>query len=102
VVENAIRFTPDGSTIELDWRRDGERVVLEIADDGPGVPPEDLCRIFEKFYRSPALSANLQGTGLGLSIVRGLMESMDGGAEARAREGGGLIVSLHLPAGDET
>jgi two-component system sensor histidine kinase KdpD len=102
VVENAIRFTPDGTAIVLDWRRSGDQVVLEVCDEGPGVPPEDLCRIFEKFYRSPALSANLQGTGLGLSIVKGLMESMGGGATARTPDDGGLAVSLHLPAGDDS
>ena len=77
-------------------------MVLQVSDEGPGVPDEDLGRIFDKFYRSPASSANLQGTGLGLSIVKGLMESMGGGAAAHRLESGGLAVALHLPAGDET
>lgn len=102
VVENAIRFSPDGTAIALTWVRQGGRVVLQVSDEGPGVPDEDLGRIFDKFYRSPASSANLQGTGLGLSIVKGLMESMGGGAAAHRLESGGLAVALHLPAGDET
>lgn len=102
LVENAIRFSPDGSTILLSTVRLGDEVILEVTDEGPGVPDHDLCRIFEKFYRSPASAANLQGTGLGLSIVKGLMESMGGGVAARRRaDGAGLTVSLFMPAGGE-
>lgn len=102
LVENAIRFSPDGSNILLSGTQIGDQIILEVSDEGPGVPPEDLCRIFEKFYRSPGSAATLQGTGLGLSIVKGLMESMNGGVTARRRtDGGGLTVSLLLPAGGE-
>lgn len=102
LVENAIRFSPDGSTILLRTAQAGDEVILEVSDEGPGVPDQDLCRIFEKFYRSPTSAANLQGTGLGLSIVKGLMESMGGGVTARRRaDEGGLTVSLSLPAGSE-
>lgn len=101
VVENALRFSPDGSAVQLDCRRADGQVIVDVSDEGPGVPLEDLGRIFEKFFRSPALPSNLHGTGLGLSIVKGLMESMGGGALARQHAGGGLTVSLRLPVGDE-
>lgn len=99
VVENAVRFAPNGGRIEISGRSGGGRIVLEITDDGPGVPEADLPMIFEKFYRSPATSTNQQGTGLGLSITRGLVEAMGGDAFARARGDGrpGLVVSVILP-----
>lgn len=99
VVENAARFTAPGALIEIEGRREGARIVVEVRDEGPGVPADDLSRIFEKFYRSPATAANQQGTGLGLSITRGLVEAMGGEVSARARSDGrpGLAVTISLP-----
>ncbi len=99
VVENAVRFAPNGGRIEISGRSEDGRVVLDITDEGPGVPQADLPRIFEKFYRSSATSTNQQGTGLGLSITRGLVEAMGGAVVARARGDGrpGLVVSVILP-----
>lgn len=99
VVENAVRFAPNGGRIEISGRSEDGRVVLEITDEGPGVPESDLQKIFDKFYRSPATSTNQQGTGLGLSITRGLIEAMDGAVFARSRGDGrpGLVVSVILP-----
>jgi K+-sensing histidine kinase KdpD len=97
VVENAIRYGPEGAAVTLRaWRDDGA-VRIEVEDEGRGVPAPDLDRIFEKFYRSPG-AAMVQGTGLGLSIARGLVEAMDGAITARARDDGqpGLVVSLIL------
>ncbi len=99
VVENAVRFSPNGARIEVCARRTGGQVVVEVRDEGPGVPDADLARIFDKFYRSPATAAGQQGTGLGLSITRGLVEAMGGAVEARARGDGrpGLVVALRFP-----
>lgn len=100
VVENAIRFSPDGSQVLLTGARLDAFTLVEVSDEGPGVPQEDLCRIFDKFYRSPASAAQVAGAGLGLSIVRGLVEAMDGSVTAResAPGAGGLTVSLLLPS----
>lgn len=99
VVENAVRFSPNGARIDITGRREAGRVVVEVADEGPGVPPGELPMLFEKFYRSPSTAAAQQGTGLGLSITRGLVEAMGGEVSARARDDGrpGLIVALALP-----
>jgi two-component system sensor histidine kinase KdpD len=96
VVENALRYAGDGP-IRIGLTQDAESLRIDVEDRGPGVPPEDVERIFEKFYRSTA-AEKVGGTGLGLAITRGLMEGMGGTAAARLRTGGGLAVTLRLPA----
>lgn len=98
-VENAFRYTPTDSTLSVAARTDGERVVVEVTDSGPGVGRHDRERIFEKFYRAPSAS-DTAGTGLGLSISRGLMTAMDGEVVARDRPDGapGLVVQFSLQA----
>jgi two-component system sensor histidine kinase KdpD len=98
VLENAVRYSPDGGTITVGGARRGGRVVVEVADEGPGVASSELPKLFDKFYRGSA-AKRLPGTGLGLSIVRGVMQGMGGEAGAHLRRGGpGLVVSLSLPA----
>jgi two-component system sensor histidine kinase KdpD len=100
VAENAVRFSPLDGAVTMDVRRRDDQVIVEVSDEGPGVPEADLTRIFEKFYRSPASSETLQGTGLGLSIARGLVESMGGAISAGPRHDGrsGLTVTIVLKA----
>lgn len=98
VLENALRFSPEGGDVVLRGRYDRPSIVIEVSDEGPGVPDEELELIFTKFYRSPSANQNLHGAGLGLSIVKGLMEAMGGSATAQAGPGGrGLTVRLVLP-----
>ena len=96
----AIReYETDGGTIALSsFQRDGE-VVVQVTDEGPGVGPGELGRLFEKFYSGSA-ARRTPGTGLGLSIVRGVMQGMGGRASAalRADAPSGLVMSLMLPA----
>lgn len=97
VVDNAIRFSPEGSTISVELVRLEDAILIEISDQGPGVAPEELPRIFDKFYRAPSTTENLQGTGLGLSITKGLIEAMGGEVSARlGPENRGMIVTIHL------
>ena len=99
VLENAVRYSPDGGTISLvSFPRDGQ-VVVQVADEGPGVAQGELGKLFDKFYRGSA-AKRLPGTGLGLSIVRGVMQGMGGQANAalRADAPSGLVMSLMLPA----
>ena len=99
IVENAVRFSPPQTRIGVVARREGDRVTVEVIDEGPGAPQDELPLLFDKFYRSPATSANQQGAGLGLSITRGLVEAMGGEVSARARDDGlpGLVVGFWLP-----
>ncbi len=98
VLENAVRFSPARSMITLSLAQRGEKVTLEVEDQGPGVSRAELSRIFEKFYQSPARSTRHQGVGLGLSIAKGLVESMGGDiAAASANSGTGLRVCINLP-----
>ena len=95
VLENALRYTPPGSPVMILTSNRGGQICVEIKDEGPGVPPEDLDRIFAKFFRSAA-AARKPGTGLGLSIARGLMEAMGGDIEARNRQDGGAGLSVMM------
>ena len=97
VVENAIRYSPAGSTVRIACERADGEAVVRVTDEGPGVPGEDIGRIFDKFYRSPSVAATA-GTGLGLSIARGFMEAMGGAVTAanRPKPERGLAVTLKL------
>ncbi len=96
VVENAIRYSPPGAPVQIACSREEGRAVVRVTDSGGGVPPRELARIFDKFYRSSGVTS--AGTGLGLSITRGFMEAMGGEvtAENRTGPGGGLAVTLKL------
>ncbi|MET4062144.1 signal transduction histidine kinase, partial [Arthrobacter sp. UYP6] len=76
--------------------RDG-RVRMVVADRGPGIPPEDLQRVFDRFYRSPA-SRHMVGSGLGLAIAHQIVTSCGGKIHAQARPGGGTVIVVELPA----
>jgi two-component system, OmpR family, phosphate regulon sensor histidine kinase PhoR len=92
LVENAIRYAGDGATVRLEARRDGDRAVLRVADDGRGVAEEDLPRLFERFFRADRARAS-RGTGLGLAIVKHVVTSGGGTVDARGGLGRGLDVS---------
>jgi len=102
LIENAVRYTPKGSPIEVSAHIEGEQIVVSVADRGPGIPSADLGRVFDKFYRvlhgqHPA--GFPMGSGLGLAVCKGLVEGHGGRIWAEQREGGGLIMFLTLPAG---
>ncbi|MGE5123344.1 MAG: ATP-binding protein [Acidobacteriaceae bacterium] len=78
LVENAVKFTPSMGKIDVRCRAEGNQLILEVADNGPGIPLADQPHIFEKFFRGSNLSAAIPGTGLGLSIVRTIVEKHHG------------------------
>ncbi|HEY3993924.1 MAG TPA: ATP-binding protein [Ktedonobacteraceae bacterium] len=100
LIENALRYTPTGSPIEISASASATELFLSVADRGPGIPSSDLERIFDKFYRvmdrSRAISAT-GGTGVGLSVCRGLIEAHGGRIWAANRRGGGAIFRFTLP-----
>ena len=93
LLDNAAKYTPPGSLVELRAWRDQDSVVIEVADDGEGIRPADLERIFDKFYRSERPGRKSPGIGLGLSICRGYIEAMGGHITARNRSGPNGTVS---------
>jgi two-component system sensor histidine kinase KdpD len=99
LVENGLRYAPDGTVVELSAKREGGRLRFVVADRGPGVPPAEVQQIFEPFYRPPA-AANDGGAGLGLSIAQRLAQAQGGSVEYAPRLGGGSVFSLLLPACD--
>ena len=101
LLDNAAKYTPPNSKIELSAMRNGELVRLDIADEGDGIPADDLERIFDKFYRVQAEDRRRAGTGLGLAICRGFVEAMGGTIRASNRtdrRGALLTIILPIPA----
>ena len=102
LVENVARHTAPPARLEISARTDAGRVVLAVDDGGPGVPPAERERLFEKFHRLPAAAeGSRRGLGLGLAIVRGMAEAMGGTVTAEESPIGGLRIEVDLPA-DET
>jgi signal transduction histidine kinase len=99
LLDNAARHTPPGSRIELRLRAEGTSAVVEVADDGPGVPEELREQIFERFVRGegPADTAIGGGSGLGLAIVSAVARSHGGSAEVDASDLGGALFRVRLP-----
>lgn len=96
VVDNALKYSPPGSAVEISVRFTELEAQIDVADEGMGIPEEDLPRIFQKFYRVQRPS-HVAGTGLGLSISKGLVEVHGGRIWAQNRPGGGIIVTVALP-----
>jgi two-component system sensor histidine kinase KdpD len=98
LLDNAAKYSPPGSRIDLRARKEGDVVALEVLDEGPGIPPADLERIFDKFYRVQAQDRRRAGTGLGLAICRGFIEAQGGRIEAHnRRDRSGAILTLRIP-----
>ena len=96
LLENAVKYSPKGSVIEVSASLREDKVHLEIADRGVGIPREDLIRVFDKFYRVQR-PESVSGTGLGLAISKGIIEAHHGDIQALVRQGGGVVVSVELP-----
>ena len=94
LVENAVRYTEKGGRIELAAYPDEESVVIEVRDDGPGIPDKELAYIFESFYSGSSRG----GTGMGLAIVKAIVEAHGGTVSAENLPGGGASFRLRLPA----
>ena len=101
LVENAVRHGAEGTEVSVAARRDAGTLVIEVGDRGPGIPPQDLERIFERFYRvDRARTRDDGGTGLGLAIVKHLIGLHGGTVSAANREGGGAVFTLRLKTED--
>jgi signal transduction histidine kinase len=115
LIENAIKYTPDGGHITLAARRAGDEVEISVTDNGRGIPPQDIPILFDKFHRGrPApvaaggeLAAALPeleevpGIGLGLYLARNVIEQMGGRISVESEVGRGSAFTLYLPVWDE-
>jgi len=98
LVDNAIKYTPEGGRITVRRQARGDHLCLEVEDTGIGIPERDLPRIFERFYRvDKARSREMGGTGLGLSIVKHLAQAMRGTVRADSSLGHGTTFTICLP-----
>jgi two-component system sensor histidine kinase KdpD len=96
ILDNALKYSPDDLPIEIKGRQIDHEVRIEVADRGPGIPPQDLLHVFDKFYRIQRPD-KVAGTGLGLSICKGIVEAHGGRIAAENRPGGGTVIRLILP-----
>ncbi|MFO7894094.1 MAG: ATP-binding protein [Longimicrobiales bacterium] len=104
LLDNAVKFTPAGGRVTMTLEGDGDGVRIRVADTGPGLPPDALDRIFERFYRADESRTHdheTGGTGLGLAIVRAIAEVHGGSVEARNRAGGGAEFIVAMRGGAE-
>ncbi len=100
LVENGVKYSDAGSTVEVSARTDGNWVDIVVRDQGIGIPARDLDRIFERFYRvDRARSRETGGTGLGLAIVRHVATNHGGSVSVASQEGAGSTFTLRIPAG---
>jgi two-component system sensor histidine kinase VicK len=102
LVENAIKYSPDGGVVEVGVQESEGAVCFHVRDEGLGIPADEQARIFEKFYRlDPEMTRGIGGTGLGLYICSELLERMDGRIWVDSKEGAGSTFSFELPAAEQ-
>jgi two-component system sensor histidine kinase KdpD len=100
ILDNAIKYTPVGSPIEISASAEDREVRVTVADRGPGFAPGEEALVFEKFYRGHAAGTR-SGAGLGLAIARGIVEAHGGRITAETRAGGGALFQFSLPLAAE-
>ena len=102
LIDNAVKYSNVECNVTVGARIDGSYAVIEVEDEGIGIPARDLDRIFERFYRvDRARSRETGGTGLGLAIVRHVATNHGGDVSVRSREGEGSVFTLRIPLEQE-
>jgi two-component system, OmpR family, sensor histidine kinase BaeS len=96
LLANALRYTPCGGQVRVACTRTGNRLQLDVQDSGPGIPPDDLPHIFERFYKS----TDSGGMGLGLAIAKHLVEAHGGTIRAESEMGKGTTIRIELPVSE--
>jgi K+-sensing histidine kinase KdpD len=100
LLENALKYSPSGTPVDVTVRREREWLAFSIGDRGPGIDPAERERVFDPFHRAPGVAPDTDGAGLGLSIARALAEAQGGSLSYSPRDGGGSVFTLRLPAID--
>jgi len=96
ILDNALKFSRPGDTIEIRAHEDGANVIIEIADTGPGISPEDLPHVWEELYRGE-VARGIPGSGLGLALVQAIILRHNGQVNLRSRPEQGTIITLRIP-----
>jgi two-component system phosphate regulon sensor histidine kinase PhoR len=100
LIDNAIKYVPQGGKIRVQWQKSDHAVVLRVADNGPGIPPQYQTRLFERFFRiDKARSREMGGTGLGLAIVKHIMQKHGGSVRVESELGKGTEFICEFPEG---
>lgn len=97
LIDNAVKFSPSGSTVKVTAWADEKYATLVVSDNGPGIPEEELPHVFERFHRGKKERATTSGSGLGLSIARELTELLGGRITAASHDGDGAMFTVRLP-----
>jgi len=98
LIDNAIKYTPAGGRVSVSGRREGDKVVVEVLDNGRGISREALPHIFERFYRAdPSRSKDIEGVGLGLSLVKWIVDQNRGIISVESRPDQGTRFSILFP-----
>ena len=101
LIDNAIKFTKDQGKIEIKMQEKGDKIRVEIKDEGEGMEPEETQKIFQKFYQVDH-SRSEEGSGLGLAIVKRIVELSEGSIEVESQKGKGSNFIVELPLEKET
>jgi signal transduction histidine kinase len=96
LIDNAVKYTPPGGRVTVEVRREKDAAVLRVSDNGPGIPPDELPRIFERLFRGDTSRAE-RGLGLGLSLVKAVVEAHGGTVEVSSKMGRGSTFAVVLP-----
>jgi two-component system NtrC family sensor kinase len=97
LLNNAVKYTPEGGSIRLLGFEEDGQVILQVADTGPGIPTKEQRRIFDRFYRASNVTKDIQGTGLGLSIVKSIVDNHRGRIWVDSILGKGAVFTIVLP-----
>ena len=96
LLRNAIEASPDGGRVRLEARRDGDDCTITVVDEGPGIPPDALPRIFDLYFTTKA-----DGTGVGLAVTNQIVEAHQGRIDVESAPGSGTRMTIRVPAGQE-
>jgi len=101
LISNAIKYTPAGGKVSISARDEDGQIILQVADNGPGIPASDQPYIFDKFYRASNVPLDASGTGLGLAIVKSIVENHLGRIWVDSALGQGTVFTVVLPTTNE-
>src|SRR4029079_6808576 len=97
LIDNAVKYTPTGGRVEVEVHSEADRAVLSVRDTGPGIPADELPRIWDRLFRGDR-SRTERGLGLGLSLVKAVVEAHGGRVDVASAPGHGSTFSIRLPA----